>query len=99
MPVGVVEQVGEQLGQASRIRRDVQVVRHVDDVHRAPMVHVGLGDGGHDQLAHVERRQGQRRMPSVDPAGVEQVADESTETFGLRQIRVDTSEGAYLSRA
>ena len=60
VPVGVVEQVGEHLGEAGRVRGDVQVARDVDDVDGAAPRDAGLGDGGLDELADVDGRQCER---------------------------------------
>ena len=63
----------------------MQVGRDVDDVDRAAPGDPGLRHGALDEGADVDHREGERRAAAVDPAEVEQVADEGPEPFGLGQ--------------
>ena len=84
---GVVEQVGEDLGQPRRVRRDGEAVLHLhgvpDPATARARAHRGLGDGVRHELMHVDLREIERHHSPVDPAEVEQVADEGAETLGL----------------
>ncbi len=83
MPVGVVEEVREHLGEPCGVGGHVQVGWHVDDVDRASPRDPGLRDGVLDECAHVDGRERERGAATVDAAEIEQVADEGAEAFGL----------------
>ncbi len=90
----VVEQVGHQLPQPSRVGADDQVGRvDADVVLHGPAGDLGLLDGLGEQLGHGHRLRRQRRLAGVDAGQVEQVGDQASRAARPGRARAGARPG------
>ena len=86
VPGRVVEEVGHDLGEAGAVRGDDEVGRaHAGREPHLARAEPGLGHGRLHQHGDVDRGDREGRGPALEPAQVEQVADQVAQPLGLGQ--------------